>query len=386
MIEIIIPSIFILLSFLEFLFKYKHPGKNNVLFKREFCFLFFILYTLIFSLRYKVGVDWYNYETYFLNSLYSNTYEIGFSLVNKIVYSIGFDYWVISFLASTAFIVFFIYRAYKDFDYPIAFLSLFILSSLMNQLETVRLLFALPFLFVALGFLKENNKKYALLSILLGGILFHKTLLIYMPVICFLNVDIKNRVRFYIVFVSFVVAMVIKPFTFELLEIMKDLTVYIKEDRFIFYLNQINMKDIVSPITITYIIKIIAFLSILYFLGDDNKFTIKNKIYLNIGVIYFVVINLLSFFPTIVYRVSDLFIIGFIGSLVAILYLFEDKYVKFFTFTLTFFLVVIIYFRPFSDMYFKINILNYNNYLMYIYNGNDHYKRNIEVKEFWKYE
>ncbi|WP_318439272.1 EpsG family protein [Photobacterium leiognathi] len=386
MVEIIIPLVLILLSTIEFFQKEKMNVNYNIVAKKQLCYLFFIFYIVVFSLRYKVGVDWYNYKTYFENSLYSNDYEIGFKLLNIILNKSGFDYWSVSFIASLIFIIFFLYRVYKDFDYPVIFSSWFLLLSLMNQLETVRLFLALSFLFIAIGYVKNKKNIYGYISIIIGGVLFHKTLLLYLVIMPLIDSNIKNRTRIVIVFSSLIFAFLIKPFQEHLIDFMKWISLYIKDDRFIFYLNQLDLNNLVSPITITYILKISLFLFVLYFLTDDNEFTKKNKIYLNIGVIYFLTINLLSFFPTIVYRVSDLFVFGYIGSLIGILYIDSRLIFKYINLCVILILFTAIYFRPFSDDYYKNNIINYNNYIIYLINGNDHYQRNLEVKRFWKYE
>ncbi|PSU68041.1 hypothetical protein C9J22_18155 [Photobacterium phosphoreum] len=380
MILFIIPSILVLLSIFDLLTEKRSIQKVFL------CFLLFFTYTIIFSLRYKVGVDWYNYQTYFDSSGTSAHYELGFYLINYISKYFGFNYWFVSFLASTVFIVFFINRAYKDFEYPILFISLYLLFGLMNQIETTRLLFALSFLFFSIGYIKNNQKIKAVITIILGALFFHQTIIVYLIFVILSTVNISNKTRVIIIIISLIMSLVIIENINEVVFISKEIAYYISNEKLIYYINQINMIDFVSPITKTLFLKAIFCCVMLILTKDEYEYNMKNTCYLNMGVIYFLVFTTFSFSPTIVYRLSDLFSFGFIAIIYTSVLVFKDKKRKMIMFSILMIMTLLIYFRPLTNKYYIDNIITYHNYIIHMFTGNDYYHRDINAKKYWNYE
>lgn len=98
---------FLLLTIVSVVPYFFIKNTSKVGFYIAFVYLFFL--SLVFGLRYDVGIDYNNYEYYFDNFHDSFRSEFGYSLVNYVVYSLGLPFYVVTLFMSflTNYLVFF---------------------------------------------------------------------------------------------------------------------------------------------------------------------------------------------------------------------------------------------------------------------------------------
>lgn len=139
--------------------KFSRKGQKYIV------FLFFVVFTLMFSYR-TLGLDLVNYETYYKNvnisalhkldikNMLSNEYEPFFTLIVLLAkkYQLTFNQWLLI-VVSIPSLLFFFYITKKS-RFPLITYMLFMLV-MMFQFDLIRLMLAFPFLMIAFN---SHNK------------------------------------------------------------------------------------------------------------------------------------------------------------------------------------------------------------------------------------
>lgn len=179
------------------IFNERHPNLFYRVHMEWICVFFAIIPLIIVSsLRYDVGVDYFNYGTIFnLIRNYDNRvhYELGFYWINKIVGKITDNpQWVLIICALLT--MFFIGWAVAKSSYNIT-LSLFLFVTLgfyFYSMNNPRYYIALALSLLA-GVLVQNKKSiWALLLIGIGALFFHKSILFMIPILLILKIPFNT--------------------------------------------------------------------------------------------------------------------------------------------------------------------------------------------------
>lgn len=183
--------------------------------KKKFFFFFCLIQmTLIIGLRYQVGADYIPYErmyNYLGGGVYVgykyDTVEIGYSILNQILWKIGVPYWGLNLLIAFLTILFML-KAIKEWsvDFFLSvylYISFFFFYHAMNQ---TRQGLAIAIGLYAVALLSKGNVKKFLFWIIFGS-LFHITLLIFLPLFFLRKIEF-NKSALYIytatIFVLFI--------------------------------------------------------------------------------------------------------------------------------------------------------------------------------------
>lgn len=148
-----------------------------------------LIFILIFGLRFNVGVDWGIYERYFYGEM-SNNYEIGFSVLNKIIYDLfgNFNVLVLIIFIFTTIIQLIAIREFTEYENLglVTWLGMGFLS-----FGILRQSIAISIILIALIFLSKKKLKSYIIAVLIAT-LFHSSaiaILIFTPIL------IKNMTK-----------------------------------------------------------------------------------------------------------------------------------------------------------------------------------------------
>lgn len=162
-----------------------------------------ILYQLFFGLRGFIAWDWFHYYPRFLTSIGifeaiknwnfifntgpSVSYEIGYQVWMSLFKSLTNSYHIYLFLTTLIDIFVISYVFFKYSPYPVFSILLFLgFGGLQIQLDLMRNIKAIFLFLISLDYLSKNKKiKYLLINIL--ALSFHRTSLLYLPLIFFLR-------------------------------------------------------------------------------------------------------------------------------------------------------------------------------------------------------
>lgn len=258
--------------------------KNKYKYKHIYIVLSFIIALLPIAFRYGIGTDYfYTYYPYFQLIGKGQRYfdEIGFNILNKVIYVLTGDFRVL--IAVTSFI--FLYFMYKGIiknskDLVFSILMLFIGQAYFYSMNMIRQSIAISIIFFAVAFLKENKKiKYIVVCMLASTI--HVSALLMIPLVFINNLDLRNKTKICIL----MLIMFMNPIIKNLLNSI------IMETKYAWYYSSIYTNDSVSTIVI--ILNIVVFiLDLLY--SNENSANKEYKLYSNInffGLILLIVAN-----------------------------------------------------------------------------------------------
>ena len=165
--------------------------------------LVIILYQFFFGLRGFIAWDWHHYYPRFLTSIgifevikngnfifntgTSVSYEIGYQVWMSLFKSLTNNYHIYLFLTTLIDILAISYILFKYSPYPVFSILLFLgFGGLQIQLDLMRNIKGILLFLISLDYLSENKKiKYFLINIL--ALSFHRTSLLYFPLILFLK-------------------------------------------------------------------------------------------------------------------------------------------------------------------------------------------------------
>lgn len=168
--------------------------------KKKFFFFFCLIQmTLIIGLRYQVGADYFSYERMY-NYLGGGVYvgykydgvEIGYSIINQILWKMGVPYWGLNLLIAFLTILF-ILKAIKEWsvDFFLSvylYISFFFFYHAMNQ---TRQGLSIAIGLYAVALLAKGYVKKFLFWIIVGS-LFHITILIFLPLLFLRKIEFNK--------------------------------------------------------------------------------------------------------------------------------------------------------------------------------------------------
>lgn len=248
---------------------------NNIFF-----LLSFLVALLPHALRYSIGTDYfYTYVPYFffIGEGVKEFSEIGFNLLNKIVYVLTGNYKILFFICSFIFL-YFIYSGIKSNskNISLSILLIFLLQSYFYSMNMVRQSIAISLVFWSFKYIKENKTiKYILICLVASSI--HSSALLAIPLIFLSNMNISNRIKIIFLIVCFLLGKIIGNIASTLI------LLYTKYGWY--YSSAYNTGNVS---TILIVVNIIIF--ILSYLYSPKE---KNKEYLQLSNINFIVMCLL---------------------------------------------------------------------------------------------
>ena len=154
-----------------------------------------IVYSLILGLRYNVGVDYLAYKEIFMHQDFSDV-EVGYALVNKFLYVLGFSYPAIFILVAFGQIYFFL-KGVEAFDkkiLPFVVFFYFTTLYLFLSLNVLRQTLAFSIFVFSLRYIQHKNLFKYLITILFAFI-FHRSAIILFPLYFIANIDYLLRHR-----------------------------------------------------------------------------------------------------------------------------------------------------------------------------------------------
>ncbi|OYQ77613.1 hypothetical protein B9T12_06520 [Wohlfahrtiimonas chitiniclastica] len=141
--------------------------------------LMIVIYVLIYGLNYRVAVDWYAYEpAYYGNNLLE--FEYGYTLLQKLFYSLGVDFWFFVFFIKIFFWVA-CYKVTKQYSkYVMAPLFFLTMISPIFLTDFLRQLIATSIFFITLlNIQHKSTLKFTLITCIAA--LFHISALLVLP-------------------------------------------------------------------------------------------------------------------------------------------------------------------------------------------------------------
>ena len=183
---------FIILAVFAFLGTFKIKGVKRILPLYVLAFLLLVFHD---GFRWEVGTDWAPYYNYFEHctspEAQSLGFEVGYSLLNKIVYLLTGNYSVFLILhACILYIAVFIFC--KQYSlYPI--LSIFLYYCLLiGNLGMNRQFLALVFVFISIRYIIERDLIKFLLCIIVG-FFFHNSIILFLPAYIIGNKELSTK-------------------------------------------------------------------------------------------------------------------------------------------------------------------------------------------------
>ncbi|RAU40206.1 EpsG family protein [Pseudocitrobacter sp. RIT415] len=173
---------FIVLS----IFLNKRDGKRILL-------LYFLVYVFVFCASYRIGVDWYLYESYYYNLEVKFYPEIGYQALSYLFSSIGFDYWLFAFFIKT--VVFIIITRYciKNCELPLLVVFCFFIVTIQFHTDFLRQQVAFALILLAISsFSLLRRSGYFILAATA-----HFSSILFLPVIFIYKSRLFQHVTFY---------------------------------------------------------------------------------------------------------------------------------------------------------------------------------------------
>lgn len=239
-------------------YNHKYKSLEKILY-----FLSFIFALLPMGLRYGIGTDYfYTYYPHFFGIAKGTLEfsEIGFNLINKIIYNLTGDYRVLFFVTSALFL-YFIYKGIfqNSNNLFISVLMIFIGQSYFYSMNIVRQAIAMAIIFYAFKYIKENKKiSYILFCIIATFI--HSSALFMIPLIFVINMKLSNRKKI----IAVIILLVCEPIIGSLVKFVIDQTKYAW-----YYTSRYNTGETSLILIATNLI--IFILNIFYYSKGKNK-------------------------------------------------------------------------------------------------------------------
>lgn len=149
-----------------------------------------IPFILVTVLRYEVGIDWtsiYAPHYYYINHGIKNFSEAGFNMLNKILYQVTPEPWILFALVGFATMVFFFLAFYRLSDqYTISILVFFLMSYYFQSLNQIRQMLAMAIFLFAVRYIFQRRFIPYIICILIGATI-HTSSLIYLPIYFLFN-------------------------------------------------------------------------------------------------------------------------------------------------------------------------------------------------------
>ncbi|MGK3187813.1 EpsG family protein [Enterobacter soli] len=141
--------------------------------------IYSFFYVILFCASFRVGVDWYLYESYFNGDVVKFYPEVGYKLISHIYHSLGFNYWAMAFLVKL-FTFFCIAKfALKYSPLPTLVIFCFFITAIQFHTDFLRQQLAFSLMLIAIT--RNNNIKKFFYFTLAAAI--HFSSILFMPVL-----------------------------------------------------------------------------------------------------------------------------------------------------------------------------------------------------------
>lgn len=257
------------------LYPVKFKNRNNYNSKSKFIekvliVISFLITLLPMGLRYGIGTDYfYTYVPHFYGIAEGtmNFSEIGYNLINKIIYELTGDYRVLFFVTSFIFLYFIYKGIYENSDNIfISCLLIFLNQSYFYSMNMVRQAIAIAIIFYAYKYIKRKQRiKYVLFCLLASTI--HISALLMVPLVLLTDIKLSNKKR--VILIIFL--MVLEPLIGEIIENIVMHTQYAW-----YYTSRFNTGA--SPIILIVLNILIFVLNIIYTNKEDDDYKILTNI------------------------------------------------------------------------------------------------------------
>ncbi|HGT0430810.1 TPA: EpsG family protein [Yersinia enterocolitica] len=358
---------------------------EQIIKKKKDILLLVIFITLIeiffYGTRYKLGVDWQNYIEFFSSLDESFHFEVGYCWLKLFFSSIGLNYWGVSFFASLMLVSSTSILAWKFIPYPVLFLTLNFLTSFFYNIEAVRSMIGYSIILFSFRYLFERKVMFFLIATSIAT-LFHQTMLVFFLFALVCRVKLKRITLFILIIIGLLFyAANISP----VLSLLYFISSFMFEHRLAYYLLEINEGHYDAAITTSFYAKIFVF-SIIIFQKNNIEKKCKNplvfRVFYNAGAAYILLFIYMGMVPTLVYRTSDLFFLGYIAAICFCIERF--KYiVRVYLIILLLSLHSYFYYSPFESDFYKKYIRDYTSFLYLIFYD---IKEKYNVSDFWEGE
>ena len=178
-------------------YNHKYKWLERVL----FC-LSFIIALLPMGLRYGIGTDYfYTYYPHFFGIAEGTMEfaEIGFNLLNKIIYNLTGDYKVLFFVTSVLFLYFIYKGIYENSNNLfLSVLIIFIGQSYFYSMNIVRQAIAMAIIFYAFKYIKENKKLIFIIFCIIASFI-HSSAIFMIPFSFIFKMNLSNKKKIFIV-------------------------------------------------------------------------------------------------------------------------------------------------------------------------------------------
>lgn len=148
-----------------------------------FCILSFLPLTLVSMLRYEVGTDWIIYDDYFhwINEGRDKFSEPGFNLLNRILYCVTHNSWILFAVVAFLILLFTFLAFYQQSIWvPFTILIFFISGDYFNSQNQIRQVLAMSIFLFAMKYIWSRDWKRYFLWLLIA-FSFHVSALIFIP-------------------------------------------------------------------------------------------------------------------------------------------------------------------------------------------------------------
>lgn len=189
--------------------------------KHYFLVVIFIILTVFSGFRYYVGVDYVNYVKIFEGYDGYSSREIGFSLILDFFHKIGATYQLM-FLFMAVVMQYFVYKILKRYNYSVwtSVLIYFCISTFyIATFNGTRQYLAIAVFIWAIQYIERRQVIKYIAAILLAGIFFHESVLLFIPLYFILDKKIRLKGK--------ILALMITLFFSSVLNVIISYTPYI---------------------------------------------------------------------------------------------------------------------------------------------------------------
>lgn len=241
---------------------------NNIIkTKKDFFFKMSLLFlAVIAGLRWEVENDYLSYYSIFngINLIERAEIEIGYVILNKIFYNLGFHFnFMLFFIACFEMILFYKFLKYFSLNKKSYYIYIFLFLATREyffMLSGIRQGIAICFFIFSLKFLYEKDiKKFALLCII--GSLFHRSILLFLiyEIFCYKIGNKKwiNLTAFAITFSFIILGDVLSNFFIKFLTMVRfeEYTGYVKFQRVVFGTGLGFLSKVVAIVVLFFLYK-----------------------------------------------------------------------------------------------------------------------------------
>ena len=277
-------TMFLAVAFIYPLKEYNNKTNNNNKYKKIYIIASFLVALFPIAFRYGIGTDYfYTYYPYFNFIGKGKRFfdEIGFNLLNKIVYVLTGDFRVLVFITSFIFL-YYIYKGILENSKDIVFsiILLFIGQAYFYSMNMIRQSIAISILFYAIKFLTENQKRKYIIACLIASTI-HISSFLMIPLVFIDKIKIREKAKIIILILVLLLSPLINYIMNEIIMTTKYAWYYESEYKTL------------SVSTIVIVLNVIVFILDLIY-SNKNKGSKEYRILSNInffGIILLVVAN-----------------------------------------------------------------------------------------------